>query len=75
MAAPALSCYGCDGLVPDGEEGTVWLDTPLGDAAVKTHRDQGCARRAVERFPEQPARRIAQRESKQEKALRVAAGG
>lgn len=70
-----MECFGCEGSVADGEEGTVWLDTPLGITAVKTHREQVCAAAAVRRYSEQPAKRIKRPETKEEKVLRRAGGG
>jgi hypothetical protein len=52
------TCAGCGGEVRESEVGSVWMETPLGRTCVKTHRDQACARLAVENEREQPARRV-----------------
>lgn len=65
-----MTCYGCELPVDEDATGTVWLQTPLGLTAVKTHREQACARLAAGRYPEQPAKRVPRPLTKEEKERR-----
>jgi hypothetical protein len=61
-------CEGCRGEVPEGEQGTVWISTPIGTTTAKTHRDAGCAELAVAAQSEQPAKRIREPLTREQRA-------
>jgi hypothetical protein len=64
-------CAGCDEPITYGEDGSLWCDHPLGMCVLKVHKNQDCARRALERNPEHRLRHgNAPPESKKEKMER-----
>lgn len=69
-------CAGCGEPIPEGEEGTIWCDHPLGMCVLKTHKTQECGRLALAKNPEHKMRKNNQPPiSKKERTMREAKGG
>lgn len=45
-------CTGCGDPIIYGEHGNLWCNHPLGMCTLKVHKDQNCARLALEKNPE-----------------------
>jgi hypothetical protein len=64
---PDTICAGCDRDLPGTEVGHVWILGALGLVVERTHRLKDCAEAAVARHPEQPARRVRQPRSAEDR--------